>query len=81
MIILTWDVTFLQKSYGEYTKVEKSVLVTMSYEGSNDEEEHKTIPIVNNTNVNIVSETNSYDNIKNSKQSPKPLSMQKWSMQ
>ena len=32
-IILTQDVTFLQKSYGEYTKVEKPVVVTMSYKG------------------------------------------------
>ena len=33
------DVTFLQKSYGEHSKVEKSVLLTTSYEGLDDEEE------------------------------------------
>ena len=32
-IILTCDMTFLQKNYGEYTKVEKHVLVTTTYEG------------------------------------------------
>ena len=31
------DLTFLQKSYGEYTKVEKPVLVTTSYEESNND--------------------------------------------
>ena len=35
-IILTQDVTFLQKSYGEYTKVEKHVSVIMSYERSDE---------------------------------------------
>ena len=38
-IILTRDLTFLQKSYGDYNKVEKPVLVTPSYKGSVDEEE------------------------------------------
>ena len=47
-IILTWDVTFLQKSYGEYTKIEKPVLVTTSYEGSDEEEELETVSVVNN---------------------------------
>ena len=36
-IVLTQDVTFLQKSYGEYSKVEKPVLVTMSHEGLDEE--------------------------------------------
>ena len=35
-IILTHDVTFLNKSYGEYSKVEKPVILTTSYEGSDD---------------------------------------------
>ena len=30
-IILTWDMTFLKKSYGEYSKVEKPVILNMSY--------------------------------------------------
>ena len=59
-IILTWDVTFLQKSYGEYTQVEKPVVVTTSYEGSDMEEELKKVPVVNNNNsINIVSDSNS----------------------
>ena len=33
------DVTFLQKSYNEYSKVEKPILVTTSYEGLDNEEE------------------------------------------
>ena len=56
-IILTQDVTFLQKFYIEYTKVEKPVLVTMSYEGLNDEEELKMVSIVNeNNNVNKITD-------------------------
>ena len=42
-IIMTQDMTFLQKSYSEYTKVEHSVLVTANYEGSDDDEEFKTV--------------------------------------
>ena len=44
--------TFLKKSYNEYNKV------TTSYEGPNDEEELKTVPIFNqnNNNSNIVSD-------------------------
>ena len=58
--ILTQDMTFLQKSYGEYTKVDKPVVVTMSYEGSDNEEELKIVPIVtNNNNVNVVSDSSS----------------------
>ena len=52
--------TFLQKSYGEYSKVEKPVVLTMTYEGPDDEEELKIVPIENNNiNVNIVSNSNS----------------------
>ena len=59
-IILTWDVTFLQKSCGEYSKVEQHVIVTMSYEGSDDEQKHKTVPVIDNNNkVNIVSDSDS----------------------
>ena len=66
-IILTWNVTFLQKSYGKYTKVEKPVLVITSCEGSDDEEELKLFPIVNNNNnnVKVVTDSNSEDNINN----------------
>ena len=61
-IILTRDVTFLQKSYGEYSKVEKPVLVTMSYEGPNDEGELD--PIINNVNdSNIVTDSDRDTNI------------------
>ena len=49
-VILTRDVTFLQKSYGEYAKVEKPALMTRSYERSDDEEELKMVPLVNNNN-------------------------------
>ena len=45
-IILTRDVTFLNKSYGEFYKVEKPVILTTSYEGSDEEEEPKIIIIV-----------------------------------
>ena len=44
MNILTRDVTCLQKSYSDYSKVEKPVLVTMSCEESDDEEELKMVP-------------------------------------
>ena len=60
-IILTQDVTFLQKSYGEYTKVEKPAFLTMCYEGSDDQEELETVPVENNNNnnVNVVSDSDS----------------------
>ena len=45
-IILTRDVTYLQKTYGKYAKVEKSILVTMSNEGSNDEEKLEMVPVI-----------------------------------
>ena len=58
-IILTKDVTFLQKSYRDYSKVEKPVLVTTSYEGYNEEEELETVPVMDNynNNYNIVSDS------------------------
>ena len=46
-IILTRDVTFLQKSYGDYHKVGKPVLVTTSYGGLDDEEGLEMFLIVN----------------------------------
>ena len=45
-IILTRDVTFLQKSYGESIKVEKYVLVTVRDERLDDEEEFKMVPVL-----------------------------------
>ena len=52
--------TFLQKSYGEYTKVEKPVVVTMSYERLDKEDELETVHVVvNNSNVNVVSKSDS----------------------
>ena len=59
---MTQDVTFLQKSYSEYSKVDKPVVVTTSYEGLDDNEEQlKTLPIVvtNNNKVNVVSDSDS----------------------
>ena len=66
-IISTRDMTFLQKSYGEYSKVKKPVLVTMSYEGLDEEEELKMVPIINNNNNNnnIVSASDSDTDIEN----------------
>ena len=55
------DVIFLQKSWKDYIKVKKPVLVTMSYEGLNDEEELETVPIINQDNYcyNLVSNSES----------------------
>ena len=44
-IILTRDLSFLNKSYIEYSKVQKPVILTMSYEGSDDEEEPEMVPV------------------------------------
>ena len=62
-IVLTWDVTFLWKSYSEYGKIEYG-----SYKGSDDEDELKMNLLNNNNNknLNIVSDSisdNSEDNI------------------
>ena len=51
-IYLTKDVIFLHKSYGNCSKVEKPVLVTTSYEGSDEEEAFETVPVVNQNNNN-----------------------------
>ena len=86
-ITLTSDVTFLQMSHGEYSKLEKPILVAISYEGSSDEEELRTVPIIsksNNNNLNTNSEINDdnenvFDEDINdeSKQPPRPISMPK----
>ena len=60
---MTQGVTFLQKSYDEYTKVDKPAVVTMSYEESDKKEELETVPVVlNNNNVNVVSDSNTNPN-------------------
>ena len=51
-IILSKDVTFLQKSYADFSKVEKPVLTTMIYEGLDDEEELKIVPVIYQNNCN-----------------------------
>ena len=57
---MTQDVTFLQKSYGENSKIEYPVVLNTSYEGSNDEEELEIVPVDNkNNDVNVVSDSNS----------------------
>ena len=42
--------TFLQKSYGEYSKIEEPLLISMSYEDSDEKEELKTVPIISKNN-------------------------------
>ena len=65
-IILTQDMTFLQKSYGEVTQVDKPVVDTTSYEGSNEDGELETVSVVNNkSNVNVVTNTISHESEEN----------------
>ena len=84
-IILTKDVTFLQKSFREYSMFEKPLLITMSYEGLNDDGELKMVPVINNNNYdnnnnyNVVSDFESDMRMK-LKQCLRPLSMPKWCM-
>ena len=78
--------TFLQKSYGEYSKVEKPGVVTTSYEGLNDDEELKTVLIVIFIKIPNVTKNDSIFFPKKLlmmklKQPPHPLSMPKWFMQ
>ena len=51
-IILTQDITFLQKSYVDYNIIEKPFLITLSHEGSDDKEELKPVSIFNQNNNN-----------------------------
>ena len=71
-IILIRDVTFLNKSYDEYHKVEKPVILTTSHEGSDEEEEFEIISKNNNnSDVNIISDSNSDssdDDLENNKE-------------
>ena len=63
--------TFLQKSYGEYAKVEKPAALTTSYEGLDEEEEPEMVPVlINNSNINVVSDSDrdpSEEDFKNNK--------------
>ena len=49
----------------DYNKVEKPVLVTISYEGSNDEEELEMVLVINgnNNNYNIVGDSKSNNEV------------------
>ena len=63
--------TFLEKSYSEFSQVEKPVLVTIHHEGPNKEKELEMVPVASNNNnsVNIVSDFDSdwsEENFKNS---------------
>ena len=51
--------TFLQKSYGDFNKVEKPVLVTMSYEDNENELEMIPVVMQNNNDYNVVSDSKS----------------------
>ena len=55
---LTKDLTFLDKSYGEWHKVENQAVVSMSYEGLEDDEDK--LALVHNekiyNNYNVVSD-------------------------
>ena len=54
--------TFLNKTYGEWDKVDKTLLVPIIYQGSDDEDD-KMIPKNNNFNNDnsVVSDSNSDD--------------------
>ena len=47
------DVTFLDKFYGEWNKVEKATVVSMSYQGLDDDKEVETVLGNKDTNNNI----------------------------
>ena len=53
--------SFLQKSNGDYSEIEKHVLVTTSYEGLDDNEELGMFPVVNQNNYyqNLFSDSKS----------------------
>ena len=48
----TYDVTFLNKSYNEFNKVDDTVIAIMCYVGSDDEEDDESIFINNKNNNN-----------------------------
>ena len=51
-VILTKNMTFLQKSYRDWEKVEKLVVISKNYEGSFDDLELKMVPVINQNNNN-----------------------------
>ena len=51
----------------EYSKVEKPVVLNTSYEGSDDEEERKIVPVDNKNNVNVVRDSDIDSSDKDSK--------------
>ena len=51
---LTKDVTFLHKSYGEWSKIEKPVLVFMSFKGSDDDDEVETVCLITKIIIIII---------------------------
>ena len=64
-IIFTKDMIFLQMSYGDWNKIENPVVVPKSYEGSDNDEELETVPVINkndNNNYNVVSDSKSKSN-------------------
>ena len=59
------DVTFLNKSYGEWSKVEKPVLIPKNYDGLDDEEEIKMASTnKDNNNGNILRDSENDDEAK-----------------
>ena len=46
--------TILEKSYSDWTKVEKSAIDCMSYEGLGGDDEVKTVPELNKNNRIII---------------------------
>ena len=55
------DVTFLDKSFGEWSEVENPVIFFMNYDGSKDSDEVKMVATYNENNNNY------YDVASNSK--------------
>ena len=74
--------TFLQKSYSEYSKFEKPVLVGTSYEGWDDDNNN----VVTDSDIECDDEQAEenlfdYDIDEDVKQPPRPPSMLKWFVQ
>ena len=94
-IILMQDMSFLQKSYSDYSKFEKICLGYYKFWGSDVEEELKMMTTVsqNSKNSHVVSNSNSDINDENQenffdedidkkrKQTPRPLPKLKWFVQ
>ena len=63
---LTKDMIFLHTSYNKWNKVEKPVMLPLTFEGSDDDEEVEMVPtnINNYINCNVVSDSESDDEVK-----------------